>query len=50
MAVSKDTQRGTWQFVVRVTAADGSRKQMKRRGFATKKAAETAQAQIIADR
>jgi len=49
MAVSKDTQRGTWQFVVRVTAADGSRKQMKRRGFATKKAAETAQAQIIAD-
>ena len=26
MAVSKDTQRGTWQFVVRVTAANGSRK------------------------
>jgi hypothetical protein len=26
MAVSKDRQRGTWQFVVRVTTADGSRK------------------------
>ncbi len=49
MAVSKDTKRGTWQFVVRVPAGDGSRKQMRRRGFPTKKAATAALAEIVAD-
>lgn len=49
MAVNKDAKRGTWYFVTRVTEADGSRRQMWRRGFPTKKAAQAAEAAVIAD-
>jgi Arm DNA-binding domain/Phage integrase, N-terminal SAM-like domain len=49
MSVKRDTARGTWTFVVDVATADGKRQQLKRRGFATKKAAEAAEAAVIAD-
>ena len=49
MSVKKDAARGTWYYVARVTATDGSRRQMLRRGFPTKKAAEAAQALVLAD-
>jgi hypothetical protein len=50
MSVKKDAKRGTWYFVVDVAAANGKRQQLRRRGFATKKAAETAEAEVVADR
>jgi integrase len=49
MSVKKDPGRGTWYFVVDVAAADGKRQQFKRRGFATKKAAERAEAEVVAE-
>jgi len=45
----KDQQRGTWYFVVDVPKADGTRSQMRRRGFATKKAANDALRDVLAD-
>lgn len=42
MTVRKDTDRGTWFFVVDLPSADGKRRQVRRRGFATKKAAKAA--------
>jgi integrase len=38
--VRRDEQRGTWFFIVDVPSPDGQRRQMKRRGFRTKKIAE----------
>jgi hypothetical protein len=50
MSVRKDTKQGTWHFVVHVAGANGKRQQLRRRGFATRKKAEAAEAQVIADR
>src|SRR4051812_23224892 len=49
MSVKKDTQRGTWFYVIDVATVDGKRQQLRRRGFATKKAAEAAEAEVVAD-
>jgi integrase len=49
MTVTKDRQRGTWYFVFDATAPDGRRRQIKRRGFATRKQAVTAEAEARAD-
>lgn len=38
-SVRKDPERGTWTFVVDVESMDGRRRQVKRRGFATRRAA-----------
>lgn len=38
-SVRRDAERGTWGFVVDAPGADGSRRQVRRRGFATKGAA-----------
>lgn len=46
MAVYKDEQRKTWYFVTRVEMPDGKKKQVKRRGFKTKKEAILAEAQM----
>ena len=35
-SVKRDTERGTWFFVVDVPGPDGQRRQLKRRGFATR--------------
>lgn len=48
-AARKDPVRGTWSFVVDVRAANGKRQQLRRRGFATKKAANAALAAVVAD-
>ncbi|MCE0553394.1 hypothetical protein LQK80_03730 [Bacillus thuringiensis] len=37
MVIYKDDKRGTYFFVVRVRQFDGTTKQVKRRGFKTKK-------------
>jgi len=47
--VKRDEDRGTWFFVVDVTAPDGRRRQLRRRGFPTKKAASAALAEVVAD-
>lgn len=44
MSVYKDKQRGTFYFITRVNG-----KQIKRRGFKTKKDAKTAEAQVLID-
>ena len=49
MSVKRDARRGTWYLVVDVAVANGKRHQLKRRGFATKKAAEAAEAVIVAE-
>lgn len=41
-SVRKDPQRKTWLFVIDAPGPDGKRRQVKRRGFATKGAAEDA--------
>lgn len=40
---------GKWFFIVDVTSADGKRKQLRNRGFVTKKAAGEAMAIVVAD-
>lgn len=47
MAVYKDKERGTWYFTARVKQLDGNTKQVKRRGFKTKKEATIAEAKAI---
>ncbi|MET3658122.1 site-specific integrase [Sporosarcina psychrophila] len=47
MAVYKDKERGTWYFVTRVKQLDGKMKQVKRRGFKTKKEAQIAEAETL---
>ncbi|WP_107842013.1 site-specific integrase [Metasolibacillus meyeri] len=46
MAVYQDKARGTWYFITRIEQADGSKKQVKRRGFKTEKAALLAEAKL----
>lgn len=41
-SVRQDKSRGTWYFVVDATGRDGQRRQIRRRGFATKRAASDA--------
>jgi len=47
MSVYKDSKRGTWYFITRVKQADGSYKQIKRRGFEGKKEAQIAEAEAL---
>lgn len=49
MTVKKDNERGTWYYVVDVPSPDGKRRQVKRRGFPTKKAALAAEAKVRTD-
>lgn len=46
MAVYRDEERGTWYFVTRIEQPDGTKKQVKRRGFKTEKAALLAEAKL----
>lgn len=46
LAVYKDEVRGTWYFITRIEQPDGSKKQVKRRGFKTEKAALLAEAKL----
>ncbi len=39
-SIKRDQSRGTWFFVVDLPTAEGGRRQVRRRGFATKKAAQ----------
>ena len=48
MTVKKDIKRGTYYFVADLPAIGGQRQQLKRRGFATKKAALAAERQVLA--
>lgn len=50
MSVRRDTARNTWYFVVDMPSTDGRRHQVRRRGFATKREASEALAQVVADR
>lgn len=47
MAVYKDKERGTWYFTARVKQLDGTTKQIKRRGFKTKREATLAEAKAV---
>jgi Arm DNA-binding domain/Phage integrase, N-terminal SAM-like domain len=47
-SIKRDPQRGTWTFIVDVPAPDGGRRQLRRRGFKTKREAAEAQAAVIA--
>jgi integrase len=47
--ITQDKTRGTWSFVVDVHSDDGARRQMRRRGFRTKKAAAEALATVLAE-
>ncbi|MBT2576823.1 site-specific integrase [Bacillus sp. ISL-8] len=50
MVIYKDEQRGTYFFVVRVRQFDGTQKQVKRRGFKTKKEAREAEAKMLVEK
>ncbi|AHA74591.1 MULTISPECIES: site-specific integrase [Bacillus] len=50
MVVYKDKERGTYFFVVRVRQFDGTQKQVKRRGFKTKKEAREAEAKMLIEK
>lgn len=47
MSVRKDDQRKTWFFVVDLATTDGTRRQVKRRGFATRKEAAHAERAVL---
>ena len=47
MTVYKDKDRDTYYFIVRVQTSDGKTKQIKRRGFESKKKAKLAEAELI---
>ncbi|OEC03481.1 integrase [Lysinibacillus sphaericus] len=49
MTVYKDEARDTWYFITRIEQPDGSKKQVKRRGFKTEKAALLAEAKLEAE-
>jgi integrase len=49
MSVYSDAARGTWFFTLRVPTPDGKTRQIRRRGFATKKAAELAEAKMLVE-
>lgn len=46
MAIYKDDKRGTWYFIIRIEGINGKVKQVKRRGFKTKKEAKLAEAEL----
>lgn len=48
-SVSYDKARKSWGFVIDLPNPDGQRKQVKRRGFASKKAAQAALVEIVGD-
>src|SRR5262249_30219373 len=48
-SIKRDEKRGTWSFVVDVTSPTGERSQLRRRGFATKKATSSAMSTIVAE-
>jgi integrase len=48
-SVKRDGARGPWYFVVDVASPDGQRRQLRRRGFPTKKAAEAALAEVVTE-
>ncbi|MED1381748.1 site-specific integrase [Bacillus mycoides] len=50
MVIYKDEQRGTYYFVVRIRQFDGALKQVKRRGFKTKKEAREAEAKMLVEK
>ncbi|MEX0416583.1 tyrosine-type recombinase/integrase [Bacillus sp. C30] len=50
MVIYKDKERGTYFFVVRVRQFDGTQKQVKRRGFKTKKEAREAEAKMLVEK
>ncbi|MED1404525.1 site-specific integrase [Bacillus mycoides] len=50
MVIYKDEGRGTYYFVVRVRQYDGTLKQVKRRGFKTKKEAREAEAKMLVEK
>jgi len=50
VVVYKDKERGTYFFVVRVRQFDGTQKQVKRRGFKTKKDAREAEAKMLVEK
>ncbi|HDR8452837.1 TPA: Arm DNA-binding domain-containing protein, partial [Bacillus cereus] len=50
MVIYKDNERGTYFFVVRVRQFDGTQKQVKRRGFKTKKEAREAEAKMLIEK
>ncbi|MGH0787101.1 tyrosine-type recombinase/integrase [Bacillus cereus] len=50
MVIYKDEKRGTYYFVTRVRQLDGTLKQVKRRGFKTKKEAREAEAKMIIEK
>ncbi|MBE5089583.1 MULTISPECIES: site-specific integrase [Bacillus cereus group] len=50
MTIYKDEKRGTYYFVVRVRQHDGTLKQVKRRGFKTKKEAREAEAKMLIEK
>src|SRR5699024_5039340 len=47
MTVYKDKDRDTYYFIVRVQTSDGKTKQIKRRGFESRKKAKLAEAELI---
>lgn len=49
MTVKKDAERGTWFVVLDLPSPDGRRRQIRRRGFPTKKAAKDEEARITED-
>lgn len=48
-SVIRDPKRGTWSFVVDLVGPGGNRRQSRKRGFKTKKAASQALAAVVAD-
>lgn len=48
-SVKRDGPRGPWYFVVDVATTDGQRRQVRRRGFQTKKDAEAALAELVTE-
>jgi len=48
-SVKQDKETGTWCFVIDVRSIDGKRKQLRRRGFTTKKDATLTMATVLAD-
>ena len=48
-SVKQDKARGTWLYVVDATGRDGKRRQIRKRGFPTKRAAQTALDQLRRD-
>lgn len=50
LVIYKDEQRGTYYFVTRIRQFDGTLKQVKRRGFKTKKEAREAEAKMLVEK